>query len=322
MNFVARIDKERDEQDAGDQIEDPAFLVLQNCSFSLFAFLWYGGDLREGVGFAGSNAAVEFVDDAGDIEARFAVRRDAVPAIDSGGAGVVGGEREGEIVVVALEQAVEVGGSAVYVLAGREGVGYSELGGSARHELHEALGSGAAYGVGVVAALFADNGGEQVGVEVVLRSGGGYKLMQLGFGQFFFVLLLGGSGGWSSDGYRLAGYYLTGVYFYEACGSCVEVEADLCCIFGGSAVVADEVESVGKRDVLGGSRGQGRGGKQGEGGDDGLGGAARHQGNSIISRLGFCQRMGPASVGLLTGRGWHRVRSQSPRLRRRRRWLR
>ena len=50
--------------------------------------------------FEGELAAFELVHDADDVGAGFGVGRDAVVAIDGGGAGVVGGEGEGEAVGV------------------------------------------------------------------------------------------------------------------------------------------------------------------------------------------------------------------------------
>ena len=126
----------------------------------------------------GELAAVELVEDAGDVGAGFAVGRDAVVAVDGGGAGVVGGEGESEAVgvvagVVAGEELVEVGGAAGDVLVGAEGVVDAELVGGAGHELHEAAGAGAGDGVGVAAAFGLDDAGEEVDVDVVLLAGFG-----------------------------------------------------------------------------------------------------------------------------------------------------
>ena len=76
----------------------------------------------EGWRLGGAFAAVEFADDAGDVGAGFGVGRDAVVAVDGGGAGVVGGDCEGDVVVVAGEELVEIGGAAADVLFGHEGV--------------------------------------------------------------------------------------------------------------------------------------------------------------------------------------------------------
>ena len=69
----------------------------------------------------GALAAIELADDAGDVGAGFGVGRDAVVAVDGGGAGVVGGDGEGDVVVVAGEELVEIGGAAADVLFRREG---------------------------------------------------------------------------------------------------------------------------------------------------------------------------------------------------------
>src|ERR1700678_550282 len=60
----------------------------------------------------GALAAIEFADAAGDVGAGLGVGRNAVVAVDCSGAGVVGGDGEGDVVVVAGEQLVEVGGAA------------------------------------------------------------------------------------------------------------------------------------------------------------------------------------------------------------------
>ena len=72
-------------------------------------------------------ATIEFADDAGDVGAGFGEGRDAVIAVDRGGAGVVGGYGEswGIFVVVSIgasEELVEVGGAAGDVFVRREAV--------------------------------------------------------------------------------------------------------------------------------------------------------------------------------------------------------
>ena len=100
-------------------------------------------------------------------------------AVDGAGTGVVGGEGERDVVLVAGEQLVEVLGAAFDVLGGGEGVGDTKCGGGAGHELHEAAGAGAGDGAGVAARLGADDGGEQVGVDVVGFAGVGEELGEL-----------------------------------------------------------------------------------------------------------------------------------------------
>ena len=112
-------------------------------------------------------AAVELADDAGDVGAGFGEGRDAVVAVDGSWAGVVGGDGEADVVVVAGEELVEVGGAAGDVLLGREGVVDAEDGRGGGHQLHEALRAGAGDGAGVAVRFGMDDGGEQVGVDVV-----------------------------------------------------------------------------------------------------------------------------------------------------------
>lgn len=57
-----------------------------------------------GLSFAGEHAVIEFVNYAGDVDARFAVGRDAVIFVDRFGAGIVSSQRKGEVIVVASEQ--------------------------------------------------------------------------------------------------------------------------------------------------------------------------------------------------------------------------
>jgi hypothetical protein len=135
--------------------------------------------------FEGELAALELIHDTDDVGAGFAKGRDAVIAVDGGGACVVGGECEGQTVrvvegVVAIEELIEVGGAAGDVLVGTEGVVDPELLGGAGHELHEATGSGAGDGVGVETAFGADDAGQEVGINVVPDTGLGDELRNVG----------------------------------------------------------------------------------------------------------------------------------------------
>jgi hypothetical protein len=125
-------------------------------------------------------AAFELVHDANDVGAGFAIGGDAMVAVDGGRASVVGGEREGEIVVVAGQELVEVGGAAGDVLVGSEGVRDAKLLGGAGHELHEAAGSGTGDGIGAASAFSFHDAGEEFDVDVVLRSGLAEELMDVG----------------------------------------------------------------------------------------------------------------------------------------------
>src|ERR1700733_9433814 len=91
--------------------------------------------------FEGELAALELIHDANDIGSGFAEGRDAMIAVDGGGACVVGGEREGQTVrvvvgVVAIEELIEVGGASGDVLVGTEGVATAEMMGGTGHQLH------------------------------------------------------------------------------------------------------------------------------------------------------------------------------------------
>jgi len=133
-----------------------------------------------GLGFAGEDAAVELVDDAGDVGAGFVVGGNAGVFVDGGGAGVVGGEGEGEIVVIVGEQSVDVGGAAADVLGGFEAVLDAEVVGGGGHELHEAGCSGAAKGAGVAVGLSFDDAGEEVDIDIVLSTGAGEHFSEVG----------------------------------------------------------------------------------------------------------------------------------------------
>jgi len=139
-----------------------------------------GGAALAGQGFAGEDAAVELVDDARYVDAGFVVGRDAAVPIDGSRARVVGGESDGDVVVVAHEELVEIGGAATNVFVGTEAIVDALFGGGFRHELHEAAGAGAADGVGVAVAFGFDDAGQQVFVEVVLLSGLGEHLVEVG----------------------------------------------------------------------------------------------------------------------------------------------
>src|ERR1700734_3821922 len=142
------------------------------------------GMLRRSM-FKGQLSALELIHDANDVGAGFAEGRDAMIAVDGGGTGVVGGEREGQTVrvvvgVVAVEELIEVGGAAGDVLVGTECVVHAELLGGAGHELHEAAGSSTGEGVGTSTAFGADDAGEEGSVDVVLSAGCGNELGDAG----------------------------------------------------------------------------------------------------------------------------------------------
>ena len=196
------------------------------------------------------------MDDAGDVSAGLVVGRDAVVLLDSGGAGVVGGQSEGQLVVVAGEEGIEVGGAAADVLVGLEAVGDTKLGGGGGHELHEAAGSGGADGAGVAVALGLDQAGEQIHVEVVLAAGAGEHLAEVFGGE----LGVGGGLGRRRDGGEvygrgrrigdgLEGGDLAGGEFDVVVLAGAEVEADVAFDLG--VVVAAHDEAVAQGDELG-----------------------------------------------------------------------
>src|SRR5579862_215892 len=145
---------------------------------------------------AGRHAAVEFVDHARHVELGFAIGRDAMVLVYRGRSGVVGRQRQGEVVVVAGEQGVEVGGSALDVLIGTKAVVDAEVGGGGGHQLHQALGSSAADGMGISVALGLHHAGEKIAVDVVVDAGLGKHLTEVilsedsldKLGAFFLVL--------------------------------------------------------------------------------------------------------------------------------------
>jgi hypothetical protein len=209
--------------------------------------------------FALGDAAVELVDDAGDVGAGFAIGRDAVVAVNGVGAGVVGGESEGEVVVVAGEELVKIGGSALEVLGGLEAVLDTELVGCAGHQLHESLGSGAGDGAGLATAFSFDDGGEEIFIDVVVGAGGGEELGEVGGSERG----VGGEGigrGIGGDGWRGGQDFYGGDGFggeIDVIGVAgLEVGAEMTLDEG--VVVADEVKAVGEPEAF-----RGAGGKDG-----------------------------------------------------------
>ena len=143
---------------------------------------------------AGADAAIELVDDAGHVDAGLVVGRNPVVFVDRCWAGVVGGECERYVVVIAAQKLVEVGRASANILVGGEAVGYAEVGGGAGHELHEATGASVADSVGIAVALGFDDAGEEVGIEVVLLSGVGKHEVEVGGGELCFRAGMGRRG--------------------------------------------------------------------------------------------------------------------------------
>src|SRR4051812_26012105 len=85
--------------------------------------------LRSAAGRRGKLAAVELADDASDIGAGLAIRRDAVVAVDGQRAGIVGGQGQRDVVAVAGQQSIEIRRAAADVLLGRKAVVDTQTGG-------------------------------------------------------------------------------------------------------------------------------------------------------------------------------------------------
>ena len=105
------------------------------------------------------------------VGARLCVWRDAVVAPHGAGPCVVGGD--GELGPELVGEAAQVGNAGVDVLPGVEGVGDAEVALRARHQLHQALGSGGRLRGCAVPGLDGDDGVHQVGVDAVPPGGGG-----------------------------------------------------------------------------------------------------------------------------------------------------
>lgn len=133
--------------------------------------------------FAGQDATIEFMDDARDVGVSFGVWRNAVVASDRVRAGVIGGQRHCEIIVIAGEERVEVSGPAAHILIWLKTVIDAEACSGRGHKLHQALGSGMADGAGVAVTFGLDNAGEQVDVKVMRGSGTSEHFAQIGGGK-------------------------------------------------------------------------------------------------------------------------------------------
>ena len=104
------------------------------------------------------------------VGARLLVWRDAVVAPHGAGPGVVGGQ--GEHGPELVGETSQVGDAGVDILPGVEGVGDAEVALRARHQLHQALGSGGRLRGCAVPGLDGDDGVHQVGVDAVPAGGG------------------------------------------------------------------------------------------------------------------------------------------------------
>src|SRR6185369_16019409 len=108
---------------------------------------------------------VVLADDAGNVSARFAIRRDAIVLAHSMGASVVGGQGFLRVSVILIEKLAQVGGASVNVLGRIEAVLHAETGGSVGHELHQAPGSLPGNSIRVKSTLVMNDGAQEIGVD-------------------------------------------------------------------------------------------------------------------------------------------------------------
>ena len=88
-------------------------------------------------------------------------------------AGVVGGETEGHVAIVAVEQGAQVLGTAGDVFERIERVGHPEFPGGGRHELHQAQGALGGDGFGIEVRFRFDHCLDEQGIDPVF---GGNRL--------------------------------------------------------------------------------------------------------------------------------------------------
>src|ERR1700683_7876 len=118
-----------------------------------------------------------FVEDGDitDVGAGFGEGRDAAVFGDHVGAGVVGGEGEGQIVVVLVEEVAEVVRAGVDILTGIENIGDLIFRGGGGEKLHEATGLFAGDRVDVEIGFGGDDAADEISVEIVFAGGIGDK---------------------------------------------------------------------------------------------------------------------------------------------------
>src|ERR1017187_2349221 len=80
------------------------------------------GDRLFGLGFAGQHAAVELMNDAGNVSLRLAVGRNSMVFVNRLRTGVISSKRKGKVVVVAREQGIKIDGSSADIFFGLEAV--------------------------------------------------------------------------------------------------------------------------------------------------------------------------------------------------------
>src|SRR5271169_2258068 len=137
------------------------------------------------------NEPVELVNYPRYIRPGLTIWRYSMPPVYGSGSRVVGCQRQRKVVMVALEQTVQVGASAIDVIAGGEGIAYAKIGCRTGHELHQALCSGMAHRADISAALLAHHARQQVHIKIVSISGLRQQLVQFGGGEFALHLSCG-----------------------------------------------------------------------------------------------------------------------------------
>ena len=111
---------------------------------------------------------------ARDIGSRLAERRYAVVMVDCPRTGVVRCQSQCDVVAVAGQQRVQVGGAALNVLLCRERILHAKADGGRGHQLHEAARAGPGDSRTNPASAFGvDDRGQQVGIHVMLSTGAG-----------------------------------------------------------------------------------------------------------------------------------------------------
>ena len=97
---------------------------------------------------------------------------------DSARAGVVGGQAEGHVAVVAVEQGAQVPSAASDVFQGIERIGHPEFPGGGWHELHQAQGALGGDGFGIEVRFRLDHRLDEQWIDPVLRGNRLYGVLQ------------------------------------------------------------------------------------------------------------------------------------------------
>ena len=106
--------------------------------------------------------------DPGHIGSGFGDVGDGV--LDPARPGVVGGQAEGHVAVVAIEQGAQVPGAAGDVFKRIEWVGHPKFPGGGWHELHQAQGALGGHGVGIEVGFRLDHRLDEQWIDPVFRS--------------------------------------------------------------------------------------------------------------------------------------------------------